>query len=188
MAELRSEGVDMHDMPDAEQFAKGSSEVRYVEDTTIDIDVQALLPDGYIGQTAEKLRLYRELDNLTSEGDLQAFEQRLIDRFGPLPREATELMNVVRLRREAVALGLERVKVKNGLMIVHFISNSQSPYFKSDVFMNLLRTITARPQKFVLRQNNNRLAMTVRDIKSIESAWQTLRSLRSFTEDNGGER
>ena len=190
MAELRSEGVDMHDLPDAEQFAKGDNEVRYVDDTTIDTDVQALLPDTYIGQAAEKLRLYRELDNLTREEDLQSFEQRLIDRFGPLPREASELMNVVRLRREAIALGLERVKVKNGLMIVHFVANQQSPYFKSDTFMNLLRAITARPQKFVLRQNNNRLAMTVRAINSIESAWQTLYSLRSETaktENNGAK-
>jgi transcription-repair coupling factor (superfamily II helicase) len=130
------------------------------------------------------------LDNLTREEDLQSFEQRLIDRFGPLPREASELMNVVRLRREAIALGLERVKVKNGLMIVHFVANQQSPYFKSDTFMNLLRAITARPQKFVLRQNNNRLAMTVRAINSIESAWQTLHSLRSETaktENNGAK-
>ena len=133
------------------------------------------------------MRLYRELDNLTREEDLIAFEQRLIDRFGPLPREAQELMNVVRLRREAIALGLERVKVKNGLMIVHFVANQQSPYFKSDTFMNLLRSITAQPQKFVLRQNNNRLAMTVRAINSIESAWQTLHSLRSSTEHNGGK-
>lgn len=190
MAELRSEGVDMHNLPDAERFAKGDSEVRYVEDSTIDTDVQALLPDSYIGQVAEKLRLYRELDNLTREEDLQAFEKRLIDRFGPLPHEAQELMNVVRLRREAIALGLERVKVKNGLMIVHFVANQQSPYFKSDTFMNLLRSITARPQKFVLRQNNNRLAMTVRGINSIESAWQTLHSLRqtdSNEENNRGK-
>ena len=190
MAELRSEGVDMHDLPDAEQFAKGDSEVRYVDDTTIDTDVQALLPDSYIGQAAEKLRLYRELDNLTREEDLQSFEKRLIDRFGPLPREAKELMNVVRLRREAIALGMERVKVKNGLMIVQFVANQQSPYFKSDTFMNLLRSITARPQKFVLRQNNNRLAMTVRGIDSIEAAWQTLLSLHSTAtnnDNNGGK-
>ncbi len=179
MAELRSEGVDMHGLPDAEAFASGSDEVRYVDDTVIDTDVQAQLPDSYIGQAAEKLRLYRELDNLTREEDLQRFERQLADRFGELPVQAVELLNVVRLRREAMALGLERVKVKNGLMIVHFISNSASPYFKSDIFMNLLRTVSAHPQKFVLKQNNNRLAMTVRGISSIEAAWQTLRSLRT---------
>ena len=179
MAELRSEGVDMHGLPDAEAFASGSDQVRYVDDTVIDTDVQAQLPDSYIGQPAEKLRLYRELDNLTREEDLQRFERQLADRFGQLPVQAVELLNVVRLRREAMALGLERVKVKNGLMIVHFVSNSASPYFKSDVFMNLLRSVTSRPQKFVLKQNNNRLAMTVRGIGSIESAWQTLRSLRA---------
>ena len=102
---------------------------------------------------------------------------QLIDRFGPLPRPAAELLNVVRLRWEAVRLGMERVKVKNGLMIVHFVGDDDSPYYKSDTFMELLRKVTQRPDRFVLKQHNNRLAMTVRGIKDVAAGYEVLKSL-----------
>ena len=108
---------------------------------------------------------------------MQAFESRLADRFGPLPEAAKELLNVVRLRWEAIRLGMERVKVKNGLMIVHFVGEDNSPYFKSDTFMELLRRVTQHPDRFVLKQHNNRLAMTVRKVKNVKEAYEILRQL-----------
>ena len=108
---------------------------------------------------------------------MQAFAARLADRFGPLPRPAQELLDVVRLRWEAIRLGMERVKVKNGLMIVHFVGEEDSPYYKSDTFMELLKRVTQHPERFVLKQHNNRLAMTVRNIKDVEAAYKTLREL-----------
>ena len=84
---------------------------------------------------------------------------------------------MVRLRWEAVRLGMERVKVKNGLMIVHFIADNQSPYFKSEVFMELLKRVTQHPDRFVLKQHNNRLAMTVRQVKDVKAAVEVLRNL-----------
>ena len=102
---------------------------------------------------------------------------RLADRFGPLPRAAKELLNVVRLRWEAIRLGMERVKVKNGLMILHFVGEQNSPYYKSDTFMELLRKVTQNPARFVLKQHNNRLAMTVRNVKDIEDGYKTLQQL-----------
>ena len=139
--------------------------------------VEAELPDSYVQQPAEKLRLYRELDTARNEEMLKSFEAKLIDRFGPLPRPAAELLNVVRLRWEAVRLGMERVKVKNGLMIVHFVGDDDSPYYKSDTFMELLRKVTQRPDRFVLKQHNNRLAMTVRGIKDVAAGYEVLKSL-----------
>ena len=106
-----------------------------------------------------------------------AFESRLVDRFGALPVAARELLNVVRLRWEAVRLGMERVKVKNGLMIVHFVDESNSPYYKSDVFMTLLRNVSGNPDRFVLKQHNNRLAMTVRRVADVAEAVVVLRAL-----------
>ena len=94
-----------------------------------------------------------------------------------LPQAARELLDVVRLRWEAVRLGMERVKVKNGLMIVHFVGEQDSPYYKSDTFMDLLRKVTQNPGRFVLKQHNNRLAMTVRNVKDIEDAYKTLQQL-----------
>ena len=83
----------------------------------------------------------------------------------------------MRLRWEAVRLGMERVKVKNGLMIVQFVGEQNSPYYKSETFMTLLRRITAQPDRFVLKQHNNRLAMTVRRVMNVGEAVEVLKSL-----------
>ena len=175
IAELRAEGLDVEGLTD-EEAATVRSEA-FIDDAIIEIDMLAELPDNYVRQPAEKIRLYRELDAIHREEDLVAFESRLVDRFGALPVEAIELLNVVRLRWEAVRLGMERVKVKNGLMIVHFVGEPNSPYYKSDTFMNMLRTITAQADRFVLKQHNNRLAMTVRRVSDVAQAVAVLRSL-----------
>ncbi len=175
IAELRQEGLEVAGLTQNEEQALG--EMRYLDDAHIDIDLEASLPDNYVSQQAERLKLYRELDGLKTEEALQAFGARLVDRFGPLPREAEELLNVVRLRWEAIRLGMERVKVKNGLMIVHFVGEPNSPYYKSDTFMNMLRFVTQHPDRFVLKQHNNRLAMTVRQVKDVEAAYKTLQQL-----------
>ncbi len=175
IAELRAEGLDVAGLSDEE--AQTVKQESYIDDAVIDIDMLAELPDSYVRQPAEKLRLYRELDSIHKEEDLVAFESRLIDRFGALPIAAQELLNVVRLRWEAVRLGMERVKVKNGLMIVHFVGESNSPYYKSEVFMTLLRKITTQPDRFVLKQHNNRLAMTVRRVADVAEAVVVLRAL-----------
>ncbi len=159
VAELCAEGLHVPGLSDGEQ------------------EVEAALPDAYVSQQAERLKLYRELDSTKDEEALQAFESRLADRFGPLPRAAKELLNVVRLRWEAIRLGMERVKVKNGLMIVHFVGEENSPFYKSEAFMTLLQRVTQRPDRFVLKQHNNRLAMTVRNVKDVEDAYKTLQQL-----------
>ena len=175
VAELRAEGLDVAGLTSREQEVVG--QMNYIEDATIEIDALAELPDDYVRQPAEKLRLYRELDSTRDEEALVRFEARLADRFGALPGPARELLNVVRLRWEAVRLGMERVKVRNGLMIVHFVGDESSPYYKSETFMQLLQRVAADPSRFVLKQHNNRLAMTVRQIKDIEEAYRVLRSL-----------
>ena len=175
VAELRAEGLELPGLDAAERQAV--EQLRFIDDAHIEIEVEASLPDSYVAQQAERLKLYRELDSTKDEAALEAFESRLADRFGPLPRAAKELLNVVRLRWEAIRLGMERVKVKNGLMIVHFVGEENSPYYKSDTFMQLLQRVTQRPDRFVLKQHNNRLAMTVRNVKDVEDAYKTLREL-----------
>ena len=161
VAELRAEGLHVPGLSDGEQEVV--EQMRFIDDAHIDIE--------------ERLKLYRELDSTKDEEALQAFESRLADRFGPLPRAAKELLNVVRLRWEAIRLGMERVKVKNGLMIVHFVGEENSPFYKSEAFMTLLQRVTQRPDRFVLKQHNNRLAMTVRNVKDVEDAYKTLQQL-----------
>ena len=175
VAELRAEGVDVSSMTDKEQEVLGS--MNFIDDSVIEVDVAAELPESYVRQQAERLRLYRKLDSLHDEESLRRFGEHLRDRFGELPQAAVELLNVVRLRWEAVRLGMERVKVKNGLMIVQFVGDSSSPFYKSDTFMDLLRKVTAKPDRFVLKQHGDRLAMTVRRIGSVAEACEVLKEL-----------
>lgn len=178
VSELRAEGITeagglLESKEDDDQT------VNYITDAVIETDIEALLPDDYIGQSAEKLRLYRELDNIKDEGQMAQFEARLTDRFGALPDSARNLMDVVRLRWRAVDLGFEWVKVKNGLMLLRFISDSNSPYYKSRLFLGILKYATKNSSKFVLKQNNNKLVMTVREVKGMAQAWQTLDAMRA---------
>ena len=176
IAELHAEGLDVSGLTEKESEVVSQSE-NFVDDAIIEIDMLAELPDSYVRQPAEKIRLYRELDSIRQEQQLVAFSERLVDRFGAMPEEAMALIDVVRLRWEAVRLGMERVKVKNGLMIVHFVGESNSPYYKSETFMEMLRRVTQQPDRFVLKQHNNRLAMTVRKVGSVAEAVTVLRNL-----------
>jgi transcription-repair coupling factor (superfamily II helicase) len=186
VAELRAEGV-----AGAEKLVGGGNggrgsgdtgespgQVRYIEDTHIETDLEAGIPDDYVGQAAEKLKLYRTLDSMTDEESMQRFAAELTDRFGPIPPETLTLMNVVRLRWLAVALGFERVKVKNGLAILSFPSDTDSAYYKSDTFSTILQFIATGKEKFVLRQNNNKPGLTVRNVKGIPDAIEVLKQMR----------
>jgi len=176
IAELRAEGLDVAGLSHEEHSVV--EQLRYVDDVTVELGVEASLPESYVRQQAERLRLYRELDSIADEGLLQQFESRLIDRFGALPQPARELLDVVRLRWEALALGMERVKVKNGLMIVQFVGDNSSPFYRSEQFMEMLRRITSQPDRFVLKQRDSKLAMTVRRVADIAEAVKVLKGLK----------
>ena len=116
---------------------------------------------------------------MRDDAQFDALILRLQDRFGAVPQPVRELMDVVKLRREAINLGMEHVKVKNGLMIVRFVGDNNSPFFKTDTFLNMLRRVVSEPDRFVVKQYNNRLSMTVRKIYSIAEGVDMLRSLAS---------
>ncbi|MBO7300494.1 MAG: transcription-repair coupling factor [Tidjanibacter sp.] len=169
ITELRTEGTEGLDEVLGESATEMAlpEDVRYVTDCQVETDLVALLPDRYVGSTSEKLQLYRRLDGITEEGEIERFVGELTDRFGQLPIEAQTLVDIVRLRWRAVALGIERAKVKNGLMLLWFPADGKSLYYKSGIFGGILRYITTRADKFVLKQNNNRVYLVVRDVESI---------------------
>ena len=175
VAELRNEGLDVGGL--ATDDEKATEQSRYVDDVTVELGVDASLPETYVNQQAERLRLYRELDSTTDEASLREFERRLEDRFGKLPDEARQLVDVVRLRWAAQALGIERVKVKNGLMIVRFVADGNSPLYRSDAFVEMLRRVTQQPERFVLKQLGEQLAMTIRSVDSVRTAVEVLQKL-----------
>ena len=175
ISELRAEGLDTSGLSAAENDAM--KDISFVDDATIDIDIDASIPDSYVRSQSEKLRLYRELDAMHKDEQFEGFAARLMDRFGALPQPVRELIDVVKLRREAVNLGMEHVKVKNGLMIVRFVGDNNSPFFKTETFLSMLRRVVSEPDRFVVKQYNNRLSMTVRKIYSIAEGVAMLRSL-----------
>ncbi|MDR0954075.1 MAG: transcription-repair coupling factor [Rikenellaceae bacterium] len=149
----------------------------FISDVQIDTDIEAYLPDEYVGNTNEKIALYRELDNITDESRLADFASRLRDRFGVLPRPVEELLNIVRLRWICIRMGFEKAILKNGLLILHFVYNQQSAYYQTPLFAGILKYVTAHPQKIVFKQHNNRLQMTVRQIQGSAQALDVLNTL-----------
>ncbi|MBO7199716.1 MAG: transcription-repair coupling factor [Alistipes sp.] len=182
ISELRAEGLDTSGLSEAENDAM--KDISFVDDATIDIDVDASIPDSYVRSQSEKLRLYREIDAMRTDEQFEAFATRLLDRFGAIPQSVRELIDVVKLRREAINLGMEHVKVKNGLLIARFVGDNNSPFFKTDTFLNMLRRVVSEPDRFVVKQYNNRLSMTVRKIYSISEAVAMLRHLAEIATPN----
>ncbi len=150
---------------------------KFVTDCTIETDQPALIPDGFIDVTAEKIRIYRVLDAMSSDKELDRYAAQLSDRFGALPSALQNLFEVVKLRNLGAALGFEKVIVKNGLMIAFFIANQMSPYYKSQTFATLLEKASATP-RYELKQSEGKLKIVVRNVPSLHDARSVLGKLR----------
>ena len=154
-----------------------SSGDNYVADCTIDTDQLALIPDTYIDVTAEKIRIYKELDSLTSDKEMDNMKKRLEDRFGKLPDELSRLFDIVRIRQLGLKLGFEKIIIKNGVMIAFFIMNPLSQYYRSERFSSILEKITLEPKVFELKQNDNKLRIFVKNVDGISKAYSILKKL-----------
>ncbi|MBR4037157.1 MAG: transcription-repair coupling factor [Tidjanibacter sp.] len=177
VAELRAEGTEGLDEvvgSEDEENQILTEDIIYVTDCQVETVEEALLPDAYVGNAAEKLRLYRLIDNMTSDEEVARFAAEVTDRFGQMPRQVLSLLDVVRLRRRCMLLGVEKVKVKNGLMLLSFPADQQSAYYKSALFMGVLRHTTRHPDRYLLRQSSSRLGLTVRGIAGLEEGWKMI--------------
>jgi transcription-repair coupling factor (superfamily II helicase) len=150
---------------------------KFVKDCYIDTDLEIMYPDDYIPNIAERIRLYRELNNISTEQNLEQFESRLKDRFGSLPEPAVELLNIVRLRWLAEELGFEKIFLQNKKMLVHFISNPESPYFKSPLFINILQFVQNNPQQFIMKEKSDKLTLTMLRVNNIRQAINLLKQI-----------
>lgn len=157
--------------------AKGDN---FVDDCTIESDLPMFFPDSYVPSSSERMLLYRELDNLTADEQVDIFKKKLIDRFGQLPKEGEELLHIVPLRRMGKELGMEKIILKQGRMSLYFVSNPDSPYYKSTAFGRCLRYITTYPKRCNLRVVNNKRNMIVKEVDSVEGAEKTLRGILSM--------
>ena len=154
-----------------------SSDSGFSSDCTIETDQLALIPDSYIDMTAEKIRLYKELDSLSSEKEIEQMKMKLTDRFGPVPDELSRLFDIVRIRQLGQKMGFEKIIIKNGVMIAFFISNPLSQYYRSDRFSKILENISLNPRLFELKQNDSKLRIFVRNVDSISKAYDILNKL-----------
>ena len=143
---------------------------QFVKDTVVDTDLQLLIPDSYVSNLTERLLLYRELDNISKEDELALFQSKLRDRFGPLPIEVSELINVVRMRWAAMKLGFEKITLKNNKMISYFLSKQDSDYYNSPMFKAVLLYAQKTPKQAALKEQNNKLWLTIENIKSVDEA------------------
>ena len=142
----------------------------FVDDCSVESDIEMYFPDQWVPTDSERMLLYRELDNLKNDDELARYRQRLIDRFGEIPKVANELMNVVPLRRKAKQLGCERLMLKMGRMTMFFVSNPNSPYYQSKVFDSILNYIASNPRRCNIRENNGKRSLVVNDVKTVEDA------------------
>ena len=149
----------------------------FVVDCTIETDQVALIPDSYIDVTAEKIRIYKDLDSTPDDRSLAQMKERLVDRFGKFPEEVQRLFDIVRIRHLAEKLGFEKVIIKNGIMIAFFISNPVSKYYRSKKFADILDRINTSAPLFELKQNDDRLRIIVRKVDSISRAYSVLQKL-----------
>ena len=142
----------------------------FVDDCAVESDLETYFPATYVPGSSERMLLYRELDHLQSEEEVAEFRKRMIDRFGPVPREADELMCVVGLRRLGKSLGCEKIMLKQGTMQLQFVSNVNSPFYRSEMFSRVLAYATTHIQDCALKEKNNKRYLRIRGMKSVEQA------------------
>ena len=149
----------------------------FVADCTLESDLEMYFPDQYVPSDSERMLLYRELDNTRDDKELEAYRQRLVDRFGKLPRQAEELLHVVGLRRLGKQLGCEKIMLKQGRMFLYFVSNMNSPYYQSDTFGRIIDYATANVRRCNLREQNGKRSMVISDVPTVGEAVAVLKKI-----------
>ena len=162
-----------------EEMAEGKqlSGDDFVDDCAVESDLEMYFPDTYVPGSSERMLLYRELDNIENDVQLDAYRKRLEDRFGPIPRQGIELMQVVSLRRLGKHLGCEKLILKQSTLQMQFVSNLNSAYYKSNAFGKCINYIAANPRRCNIKEKNGKRSMIVSNIKTVGDAVFVLREI-----------
>lgn len=156
----------------------------FVQDCTIDTDLEILIPDGYVENITERLSLYQRLDNSENEEELKDMYQELEDRFGPVPPQVDDLFETVRSRKLAVDLGFEKMTLKNETLRCHFINRPDSPYFESDTFKKIFQFIQTETNKAKLKQTGRLFLLVVSPMPSMKTVHEFLKGMHKFAYQN----
>ncbi len=181
MEELRLE-MPYEDVDNEKSAVHGGSPVNmvpssYATDCAIETDLEVLLPDDYVSSVSERLLLYRELGDLSTEEELATYRRNLVDRFGPLPHATEELVRTITLRRMAKEFGIEKIVLKQDRMVLHFVSNPQNPFYQSENFTKVIRYAQANERRAHLKESNSRLCLSVDNVKDINQAIDQLNAM-----------
>lgn len=149
----------------------------YVSDCLVESDLSLYFTEAYVPGSSERMNLYREMDQLEKEADIAAFEKRLIDRFGPIPQEGQDLIQIVRIRQLAQKLGIEKLILKNGQMICHFVSDLKSSFYQSDTFDRILQYVQGHFRQTKLREAQGKRSMVLNQILNTQAAYEELKKM-----------
>ena len=151
-------------------FEGESEKPEFVGDCQIDTDLEILIPSEYISNITERLNIYKEIDDLLREEQIIEYLKNLRDRFGPVPGQVQELMNAIRLRWKAKALGFEKIVLKGGILKGYFVSNPESSFYRSDTFTRLISYIQSNPKRIRMSEKNNKLSVSFSGIRTVKEA------------------
>ena len=153
-----------------------------MEDVTVETDLEIMFPDDYVSNIPERIRLYKELNEIRDEAGLKAYESHITDRFGPPPAPALALLQLVRLRWAAAATGIEKVILKNNTLIANFVTDQSSQFYRSPLFVSVMNYVNRRQGNMSVKQNNNKLSLTVRGINTVVKAIDLFTAILSWHE------
>jgi len=185
MEELRESGLagqpddQKHKEPDR-KGVEGKLKA-YVSDFQIETDLEIMFPDEYISNISERIRLYKELNEIESEEALASYEKRLTDRFGTIPPPASALLDIVMIKWIAMKLGIEKILLKNNLLIAYFISDPRSDYYRSSLFVSVMNYVNHHQKRMSVKQKDSKLSLTITEIRSVKSAIDILKSISTST-------
>jgi len=161
-------------IPEAEKIKSAKP---FVTDFLIDTDLEIMFPDEYVSNIPERIRLYKELNEIGTEDDLLLFEKKLTDRFGKLPLPAEALLDIVRIKWIAVKIGIEKILLKNNLLIANFVSDQNSHFYSSALFVSIMNYVNKKQRQMTMKQKESRLSLTIYDVKSVKAAIKILNEI-----------
>lgn len=160
-----------------QQQEVSSDDFHFVDEVQVESDLELMFPVMYIPNDSERIAIYRELDNMKSETEILDFTRRLEDRFGKIPPQGRELIRIVRLRRLAATLGIEKIVLKNGQMSLFLVSDAKSPYYTSPAFDRLLQYVQSHPRACRFRETGNKRSLSIAHIATVEAAVAVLEEI-----------
>ena len=178
----------VEEFPDLDQKDMGAQEsmTNFVADCVIETDMDVHIPEYYVENTSERIKLYRELDNMRTEQELQKFEESMVDRFGAVPQPLCNMLNIVRARWFCVDLGVERLLVRNNRMVLYFTSDGKSMFYRTDTFANIISFVTKQIRNCAMNQKDDKLTLSFSNITTIEMMLERLKALWDYSK--GGRR